>query len=187
MKCVAEPEHDRHIDDDGKDVYAKVRTAGRPFTAQSRRYPPPPTNIVSLGPFLLPTGTVTVILERVLGAKLGAPSTYNLHIALVLDTFPLSSTGKQDPFPGATPTTLERCNQWVRDCVDAGNVVIAPAISYYETLRELERLGATAQIARLRIVGRGRRLGRRRGRRARARSRERRLRSDPGPLRSARR
>ena len=69
---------------------------------------------------------------------------------IVLDTFPLSSTGKLDPPPGVAPTVLDLCHRWVRDCIAAGNRVLVPAISYYEALRELERLNATAQIARLR-------------------------------------
>lgn len=35
------------------------------------------------------------------------------------------------------------------NCIAAGNSVRVPAIVYYETLRELERLNATAQIVRL--------------------------------------
>jgi hypothetical protein len=38
----------------------------------------------------------------------------------------------------------------VKDCIAAVNRVLAPAIAYYEALRELERLGATGQIGRLR-------------------------------------
>jgi predicted nucleic acid-binding protein len=69
---------------------------------------------------------------------------------IVLDTFPLSSTGKLEASSGPAPTTLDLCHRWIRDCVAAGHRVVAPAISYYEALRELERLKATAQIARLR-------------------------------------
>lgn len=69
---------------------------------------------------------------------------------IVLDTFPLSSTGKREPPFGVTSTVLDYCHRWVQECVAAGNRVVAPAISYYETLRELERLNATRQIARLR-------------------------------------
>lgn len=67
---------------------------------------------------------------------------------IVLDTFPLSSTGKREPAAAASPTALHLCQAWVYDCVAAGNIVMAPAISYYEALRELERLNATTQIAR---------------------------------------
>ncbi len=69
---------------------------------------------------------------------------------LILDTFPLSSTAEREPPPGVAPTTLDLCHRWILDCVAAGNRVVAPAISYYEALRELERLHATGQIARLR-------------------------------------
>ncbi|MEO7715403.1 MAG: nuclease [Capsulimonas sp.] len=69
---------------------------------------------------------------------------------IVLDTFPLSSVAKREPMHGAAPTLLDRCQEWVKECIRAGNRVIAPAITYYETLRELERLNATSQIARLR-------------------------------------
>jgi predicted nucleic acid-binding protein len=69
---------------------------------------------------------------------------------IILDTFPLSSTAKEEPRSGAAYTLLDSCHQWVRDCVREGNSVFAPAICYYEALRELERLNATSQIARLR-------------------------------------
>lgn len=70
---------------------------------------------------------------------------------IVLDTFPLSSAAKQEPRPGARVSTLDQCRQWVEECIRAGNRIVAPAIAYYETLRELERLNATSQIARLRL------------------------------------
>ena len=69
---------------------------------------------------------------------------------IVLDTFPLSSTAKREPPAGGAPTTLDQCQDWIKACVRAGNRVVAPAIAYYEALRELERLNATSQIARLR-------------------------------------
>jgi len=69
---------------------------------------------------------------------------------IVLDTFPLSSAAKREPRPGASPTMLDDCYQWIKDCLQAGNRIVAPAMSYYETLRELERLAAAAQISRLR-------------------------------------
>ncbi|BDI29833.1 hypothetical protein CCAX7_18840 [Capsulimonas corticalis] len=69
---------------------------------------------------------------------------------IVLDTFPLSSVAKREPQRDAAPTLLDQCQQWIKDCIRAGSEVAAPAITYYETLRELERLNATSQIARLR-------------------------------------
>ena len=66
---------------------------------------------------------------------------------IVLDSFPLSCVGKSRSEP---PTLTDRCRQWVVDCISAGHSVRVPALAYYETLRELERLGATAQISRLR-------------------------------------
>jgi predicted nucleic acid-binding protein len=69
---------------------------------------------------------------------------------IVLDTFPLTSTGKREPDVGSNPTTLHRCQNWIYDCLSRGNRVLVPAISYYEALRELERLGAASQIARMR-------------------------------------
>src|SRR5438552_2542431 len=45
---------------------------------------------------------------------------------------------------------LDQCRRWVKNCIAAGNRVVAPAIAYYEVLRELERLGAASQIERLR-------------------------------------
>ncbi len=67
--------------------------------------------------------------------------------AIVLDSFPLSCMGK---YRGSSASLADQCQQWVMDCIEAGHLVYAPAIAYYETLRELERLQATAQIARLR-------------------------------------
>ena len=69
---------------------------------------------------------------------------------IILDTFPLSSTAKLDPPPGVAPTTLDRCRYWVEDCIAAGHSMVVPAINYYESLRELERLQAIRKIARLR-------------------------------------
>jgi len=68
----------------------------------------------------------------------------------ILDTFPSSSTAKEQPRPHATFTMLDHCHEWIRECLRSGNSVIAPAICYDEALRELERLNATSQIARLR-------------------------------------
>ena len=39
---------------------------------------------------------------------------------IVLDTFPLSSTGKLGPPPEIAPTTLDLCHRWVRACVACG-------------------------------------------------------------------
>jgi hypothetical protein len=68
---------------------------------------------------------------------------------IILDTFPLSSTATQEPRAGAVHSVLDDCQQWVKECIGAKHSVIAPAICYYEALRELERLNATSQIARL--------------------------------------
>jgi hypothetical protein len=68
---------------------------------------------------------------------------------IVLDMFPLSSTAKQEPHPGTTLTKLDLCQLWIKDCIQAGNHVVAPAINYYGALRELGRLNARSQIARL--------------------------------------
>ena len=67
---------------------------------------------------------------------------------IVLDSFPLSCIGKN---LSHHPTVTDRCRQWIIQCVSAGNAVRIPAIVYYETLRELERLNANAQIARLKV------------------------------------
>ena len=69
---------------------------------------------------------------------------------IVLDTFPLSSTAKQELRAGARLSVLDHCHQWVKQCVQSGSRIVAPAVTYYETLRELERLNAVSQIARLR-------------------------------------
>jgi hypothetical protein len=68
----------------------------------------------------------------------------------VLDTFPLTSTAKQEPRPGASLGVLANCQEGVKECIRAKNTVIAPAKLYFEALRELERLHLTSQIARLR-------------------------------------
>ncbi len=67
---------------------------------------------------------------------------------IILDSFPVSSLGKIGSSP---PTLTDRCRQWVMDCIAAGNAVRVPAITYYETLRELERLRATGQIVRIKL------------------------------------
>lgn len=66
--------------------------------------------------------------------------------SIILDTFPVSCIGKprQD-----TQKTTDICRDWVFACVQAGNPVYIPEIAYYEALRELERTGSVAQIARL--------------------------------------
>lgn len=68
---------------------------------------------------------------------------------IVLDTFPLSCTGKREPAPGLALTQSEACHRWIKSCIAAGHQVVAPAICYYEVLREMERLGATSQIRRI--------------------------------------
>lgn len=68
---------------------------------------------------------------------------------LVLDTFPLSSVGKQAPGPAAPLTVSEQCHRWIRACLVAGNPILSPAIAYYEVLREMERIQATTQIRRI--------------------------------------
>lgn len=65
---------------------------------------------------------------------------------IVLDSFPLSAIGKNRSTP---PSVTDHCRQWIMNCIAAGNHVRVPAIVYYETIRELERLNASAQIARL--------------------------------------
>ena len=65
---------------------------------------------------------------------------------IVLDSFPLSTIGKSR---ASSPTITDHCRQWVMNCVAAGNSICVPAITYYETLRELERLNAASQIERL--------------------------------------
>jgi hypothetical protein len=69
---------------------------------------------------------------------------------IVLDAFPLSSTGKLDPPQGIRRTTADECHQAIQGWVAGGNRIVVPAISYYETLREFERLRASGQIRRMR-------------------------------------
>lgn len=65
-----------------------------------------------------------------------------MPLLIVLDTFPASSTAKREPDVGEAWTVLNHCHQWVKDCVAAGHRIVVPAISYYEAVRELERLNA---------------------------------------------
>lgn len=65
---------------------------------------------------------------------------------IVLDSFPLSTIGKNRT---SLPSVTDHCRQWIMNCIAVGNSIRIPAIIYYETLRELERLKATSQIQRL--------------------------------------
>jgi hypothetical protein len=67
---------------------------------------------------------------------------------LALDSYPLSNAAITPAQPGATPTESERCHQWMQDCEAAGIILLAPAISYYEAVRDLYLRGATAKITR---------------------------------------
>lgn len=53
-------------------------------------------------------------------------------------------------YRSSSPSLTDQCREWAIDCLRAEHRLYVPAIAYYETLRELERLNATAQIARLR-------------------------------------
>lgn len=68
---------------------------------------------------------------------------------IVLDTGPLSNCVVPFANPRQAPTPSQQCRQWLRDCEEAGAILMAPAITYYEALREVERRKATAKIARL--------------------------------------
>jgi predicted nucleic acid-binding protein len=83
-----------------------------------------------------------------------------LRSVLVLDTGPLSNAAVAFARPGKTPTVSQLCRQWLRDCERAGALLVVPAITYYESLRELERRGAAGQIRRLKqfVFGRPDRL-----------------------------
>ncbi|GAB4464097.1 MAG: hypothetical protein OHK0029_33660 [Armatimonadaceae bacterium] len=67
---------------------------------------------------------------------------------IVLDTFPLSCTGKRDTSTPNPSGVSDQCRRWIFQCISAGNPVFDPCIAYYEAVRELERLNARAQIAR---------------------------------------
>ena len=69
---------------------------------------------------------------------------------IILDTFPLSSAAKPSSQKGISPGVSDLCREWVKDYLREGNQVLAPAVCYYEALRELERLKALSQIYRLR-------------------------------------
>lgn len=67
---------------------------------------------------------------------------------LALDAYPLSNAAVTPAQPGATPTESERCHQWMLDCEATGIVLLAPAISYYEAVRDLYQRGASTKIVR---------------------------------------
>lgn len=69
---------------------------------------------------------------------------------IILDTGPLSNAVVAFARSGKTPTLSQQCRQWIRDCEQAGTLLLVPAVCYYETLRELERRNAAAKIRRLR-------------------------------------
>jgi hypothetical protein len=66
---------------------------------------------------------------------------------IILDSFPVSCLGK---LQSASLALTDQCGRWIISCIANGHRVLVPAIAHYETLRELERMGATAQIVRLR-------------------------------------
>ena len=66
--------------------------------------------------------------------------------AIFLDTFPLSSVGKVMK-TGTSET--EKCQSWVLSCLAVGHKIYVPEISYYECIRELKRLNAKVQIAKI--------------------------------------
>ena len=68
---------------------------------------------------------------------------------IILDTGPLSNCVIPFAKVNQAPTHSEQCRQWLADCEQAGAILMVPAISYYEALRELERRTAMAKIARL--------------------------------------
>ena len=45
---------------------------------------------------------------------------------IILDSFPLSSAAKREPDPTAMATTLDHCQNWIKECVAAGcDIVVA--------------------------------------------------------------
>ena len=69
---------------------------------------------------------------------------------IILDTGVLSNCVVQVvPLPGGVLTPSQRCRQWLAECELRGAVIFVPAITYYETLREIERRQATLQRRRL--------------------------------------
>jgi hypothetical protein len=71
-------------DEDGKDVYGKLRP---PRQTYYKNYPPPPTNIVSASYATTQRG-LNRILDRVLRTKPRAPPSHHIHSPFMLDTFP---------------------------------------------------------------------------------------------------
>jgi len=69
---------------------------------------------------------------------------------IILDTGVLRNCVVQISNPsGGKLTPSEFCRQWLTDCERGGAAILVPAIIYYETLREIERLRAVAQRKRL--------------------------------------
>ncbi len=65
-----------------------------------------------------------------------------------MDSFPLSTVGKRSSNP---PSVTDLCRKWIGNCLGSGFQIRVPAIVYYETLRELERLDASDQIKRVKV------------------------------------
>lgn len=68
---------------------------------------------------------------------------------IVLDSGPLSNSAVSIAKPDTPPTLSQQCRRWISECERNGTVLLVPAISYYETLRELERRKAVRKIQRL--------------------------------------
>jgi hypothetical protein len=67
-------------------------------------------------------------------------------VIIILDSFPASCVAKR---PGRRPSLADRCRDWVEECEDKAHIVLVPALSYYEALREFERRNAFVQAERL--------------------------------------
>lgn len=69
---------------------------------------------------------------------------------IILDTGPLSSCVIPPVISQEPLSESQRCRRWLQDCEQAGAILLVPAITYYEVLRELERRQAIRKIERLR-------------------------------------
>jgi predicted nucleic acid-binding protein len=67
-----------------------------------------------------------------------------MPLTIVLDTSPLGSVTRRAGVPEA-----DACREWIDQCRAAGNLIIAPAVAYFEVARELERLDNVTGLGRL--------------------------------------
>ena len=86
-----EPYYADYYDDEGKDVYSKLRPKSSRLTSGRLPQPPlpPPTSVVSsITLFLLLSLNANASLDGIYSAKHRTPPTHHLHSSLLLDEIP---------------------------------------------------------------------------------------------------